>query len=177
MAESLTIARPYAEAVLELALEQNSLPSWSDALSRLAVVAGTEVARDLIGNPQLSNAQVAAVVADAAGQLAPEQKSFVQVLADNERLAVLPEISTLFDALRNAHEGVLDAQIASAYPLDEQQVAGIVAALEQKYGKQIKATVRVDADLIGGVSIRIGDEVIDASVRGKLAQMAGALKL
>ncbi len=177
MAESLTIARPYAEAAFKLALEGNALASWAGALARLAVVAGTEVARELIGTPQLSNAQVAAVVADAAGQLASEQKNFVQVLADNERLAVLPEISTLFDALRNAHEGVLDAQIASAYPLDEQQVAGIVAALEQKYGKQIKATVHVDADLIGGVSIRIGDEVIDASVRGKLAQMAGALKL
>lgn len=177
MAESLTIARPYAEAAFKLALEGNALASWAGALARLAVVASTEVARELIGNPQLSNEQVAAVVADTAGQLAPEQKNFVQVLADNERLAVLPEISTLFDALRNAHEGVLDAQIASAYPLDEQQVAGIVAALEQKYGKQIKATVHVDADLIGGVSIRIGDEVIDASVRGKLAQMAGALKL
>lgn len=177
MAESLTIARPYAEAALEIALEQNALPSWSDALSRLAVVAGTEVARELIGNPQLSNAQVAALVADAAGQLAPEQKNFVQVLADNERLAVLPEISLLFDRLRNEQEGVLDARIASAYPLDERQVDEVVATLREKYGKQIKATVHVDAELIGGVSIRIGDEVIDASVRGKLAQMAGALKL
>ncbi len=177
MAESLTIARPYAEAALGIALEQNALPSWSDALSRLAVVAGTGVARELIGNPQLSNAQVAALVADAAGQLAPEQKNFVQVLADNERLAVLPEISLLFDRLRNEQEGVLDARIASAYPLDERQVDEVVATLREKYGKQIKATVHVDAELIGGVSIRIGDEVIDASVRGKLAQMAGALKL
>ncbi len=177
MAESLTIARPYAEAAFKLALEQGALPSWSDALSRLAVVAGTDVARDLIGNPRLSSEQVAAVVADAAGQLAAEQKNFVRVLADNERLAVLPEISALFDDLRNGHEGVLDAQIGSAYPLVEQQVEDIVAALRQKYGKQIKATVHVDPELIGGVSIRIGDEVIDASVRGKLAQMAGALKL
>lgn len=177
MAESLTIARPYAEAAFKLALEQNALPSWSDALSRLAVVAGTDAAHDLIGNPQLSSTQVAAVVADAAGQLAAEQKNFVQVLADNERLSVLPEISALFDDLRNGHEGVLDAQIASAYPLDERQIGDIVATLKQRYGKQVKATVHVDADLIGGVSIRIGDEVIDASVRGKLAQMAGALKL
>jgi len=177
MAESLTIARPYAEAAFKLALEQNALPSWSDALSRLATVAGTGVARELFGNPTLSDAQIAAVVADAAGQLGAEQKNFVQVLADNERLAVLPEISKQFDELRNGHEGVLDAQITSAYPLGDQQVDDIVATLKQKYDKQIKATVHVDADLIGGVSIRIGDEVIDASVRGKLAQMAGALKL
>jgi F-type H+-transporting ATPase subunit delta len=177
MAESLTIARPYAEAAFKLALEGNVLPSWSDALSRLATVVGTDEARELIGNPQLTDSQVAFVVADAAGQLGAEQRNLVQVLADNERLAVLPEIAALFDELRNAHEGVLDAQIASAYPLVQQQVDDIVATLAQKYGKQIKATVHVDADLIGGVSIRIGDEVIDASVRGKLAQMAGALKL
>lgn len=177
MAESLTIARPYAEAAFKLALETSALPSWSDALSRLATVAGTGVARDLIGSPQLSDSQVAFVIADAAGQLGAEQRNFVQVLAENERLAVLPEISALFDELRNEHEGVLDAQITSAYPLVDQQVEDIVATLRQKYGKQIKATVHVDADLIGGVSIRIGDEVIDASVRGKLAQMAGALKL
>jgi len=131
----------------------------------------------MIGNPQLSDTQVAFVIADAAGQLSTEQRNLVQVLADNERLAVLPEIAALFDELRNAHEGVLDAQISSAYPLVQQQVDDIVATLAQKYGKQIKATVHVDAELIGGVSIRIGDEVVDASVRGKLAQMAGALKL
>jgi F-type H+-transporting ATPase subunit delta len=177
MAESLTIARPYAEAAFKLALDGNALPSWSDALARLATVVGTDAARELIGNPQLSDTQVAFVIADAAGQLSTEQRNLVQVLADNERLAVLPEIAALFDELRNAHEGVLDAQISSAYPLVQQQVDDIVATLAQKYGKQIKATVHVDAELIGGVSIRIGDEVVDASVRGKLAQMAGALKL
>ena len=175
MAESLTIARPYAEAAFQLALERNALPSWSDALSRLATVAGTEVAHELFGNPTLSDAQIAAVVADAAGQLGAEQKNFVQVLADNERLAVLPEISMQFDELRNEHEGVLDAQITSAYPLVDQQVDDIVATLKQKYGKQIKATVHVDAGLIGGVRIAVGDQVLDSSVRARLNQMQTAL--
>ncbi|MGE3864646.1 MAG: F0F1 ATP synthase subunit delta [Burkholderiaceae bacterium] len=177
MAESLTIARPYAEAAFKLAQEQNALPSWSDALSRLATVAGTDVARDLIGNPRLNTAQIAGVLADVSGQLSPEQKNFVQVLAENERLAVLPEIADLFEAQRNGFEGVLDAQIGSAYPLTPQQVDEIVAALAAKYGRRIKAAVHVEPELIGGVSIRVGDEVIDASVRGKLAQMAGALKI
>jgi F-type H+-transporting ATPase subunit delta len=177
MAESLTIARPYAEAVFKLAQERNELPSWSDALSRLAVVAGTDVARDLIGNPRLAAKQLAGVLDDAAGQLTPEQKNFVQVLADNERLDVLPDIASLFETQRNQYEGVLDAQIGSAYPLTPPQVDEIVAALAAKYGRQIKATVHVEPELIGGVSIRVGDEVIDASVRGKLAQMAGALKI
>lgn len=177
MAESLTIARPYAEAAFDLAREAGTLGSWSDALRRLATVVDTDSARELIGNPRLSNEQVAQLVADASGQLAAEQTSFVRVLAGNERLAVLPEIAELFEQLRNGHEGVLDAQIRSAYPLDEKQIDDIVATLAGKYGKRIKASVTVDANLIGGVAVKIGDEVIDASVRGKLARMASAMKL
>ncbi len=177
MAESLTIARPYAEAAFELAREAGTLPSWSDALHRLATVVATESARELIGNPRLSVEQVAQLVGDASGQLGAEQGNFVRLLAENERLAVLPEIAGLFDRLRNEHEGVLDAQIRSAYPLVQQQIDDIVATLADKYGRQIKPSVTVDASLIGGVAVKIGDEVIDASVRGKLAQMASAMKL
>jgi F-type H+-transporting ATPase subunit delta len=175
MAESLTIARPYAEAAFKLARESAALPQWSDALERLSAVVRTDAARELIGNPRLSDAQVAALVADVAGSLAPEQRNFVTVLAGNERLTVLPEIAAIYEQLRNAHEGVLDARIGSAYPLSEQQVADVVATLEARYGRKVKATVSVEPDLIGGISIRIGDEVLDASVRGKLAQLADAL--
>lgn len=177
MAESLTIARPYAEAAFKLATELGQLPSWSDALSRLAAVAGTGLARDLIGNPRLPAAQLASVLADTAGELSGEQRNFVQVLATNERLSVLADIAAQFEALRHAHEGVLDAHVASAYPLAEEQLAEIVATLEERTGRKVKATVTVEPDLIGGVSIRIGDEVMDASVRGKLAKLASALKL
>jgi len=99
----------------------------------------------------------------------------VQLLAGNERLTVLPEICGHFESLRNAHEGVLDARISSAYPLSDAQVAEVVAALEAKYARKVKVSVAVDPDLIGGISIRIGDEVLDTSVRGKLAQLADAL--
>lgn len=175
MAESLTIARPYAEAAFKLAREANALPQWSDALARLSAVASSDAARELIGNPRVTDAQVAALVADVAGSLSVEQRNFVTVLAQNERLGVLPEIAAAYEALRNAAEGVLDARIASAYPLSEQQIADVVATLEAKYGRKVKAEVTVDPALIGGVSIRIGDEVMDASVRGKLAQLADAL--
>jgi F-type H+-transporting ATPase subunit delta len=175
MAESLTIARPYAEAAFKLAREGNALPQWSDALSRLSAVVGTDAARELIGNPRLTDAQVASVVADVAGALSHEQRNFVIVLAGNERLAVLPQVAEVFEALRNDFEGVLDARIASAFPLSQEQIGEVVATLEAKYGRKVKPTVSVDADLIGGISIRIGDEVIDASVRGKLAQLSDAL--
>lgn len=175
MAESLTIARPYAEAAFKLACEAGALSQWSDALARLSAVVRSDSAHGLIGNPHITDAQVAALVCDVAGSLTPKQTNFVSVLASNERLEVLPEIVTIFEALRNGHEGVLDAQVGSAYPLSEHQVADVVATLEAKYGRKVKVTVSIDADLIGGISIRIGDEVIDASVRGKLAQLADAL--
>jgi F-type H+-transporting ATPase subunit delta len=177
MAESLTIARPYAEAAFKLALELGSLPSWSDALARLAMVASNEAVSDVIGNPALTATQVATLFAETAGQLSNEQSNFVQVLAENERLTVLPEIAVQFETLRNAHEGVLDAQVSTAFPLTEAQIAEIVATLKAKHGREVKVAVQVDPELIGGVSIRIGDEVTDASVRGKLAQLAGALKV
>lgn len=177
MAESQTIARPYAEAAFKLAREQGTLPAWSDALARLAAVASTDVARELIGNPQLTAAQVAALFGEGAGLLTDEQRNFARLLADNERLGVLPEIAVQFEALRNDFEGVVDARIESAYPLTDAQVSEIVAALAAKYGRQVKATVAVEPELIGGVAIRVGDEVMDASVRGKLAQLAGALKV
>jgi F-type H+-transporting ATPase subunit delta len=176
MAELLTIARPYAEAAFKHACEAQALPSWSQALAQLAGVVSSPAARDIIGNPALSSAQVARLMTEVIGSLDAAQQNFVRLLADNERLAVVSEIATLFEGLRNQHEGVLQAEIVSAFPIDEAQVQSIVGTLAQKYGRNIKPTVSVDSSLIGGVAIRIGDEVIDASVRGKLAQMAGALK-
>lgn len=176
MAESLTIARPYAEAAFKLASEQGTLASWSDALSRLAAVVADPLAKEVIGSPQLTSEQVASLVADTGGNLANEQRNFVRVLAENERLAVLPDIASQFEVLRSAFEGVLDAQISSAFPLSDAQVNEIVQLLAAKHGRQVKASVIVDSALIGGVSIRVGDEVTDASVRGKLAQLSDALK-
>ena len=175
MAESLTIARPYAEAAFSIARETRTLQSWSDALARLASYIGSPYIARLLGNPRLTEAQVASIIADAAAPLTGEQRNFVQLLAENDRLSVLSEIATQYEHLRNAHEGVLDVQITSAYPLNDAQLADVVDALREKFGKQVKADVTVNPDLIGGVSIRVGDEVIDASVRGKLAQLASAL--
>ena len=175
MAESLTIARPYAEAAFKIAIEQQALPAWSDALARLSSVLQRPEAVALVINPSLSAAQISDVITDSAGQLSGEQKNFVRVLADNERLSVVNEITQHFSALRNDHEKVLNAHVSTAFALSEAQVAEIKTTLQTKYGKQVDITVALDPELIGGVSIRIGDEVMDASVRGKLAQLAAAL--
>jgi len=121
MAELLTIARPYAEAAFKHAREAQSLPSWSQALARLSEVVSSPAARDIIGNPALSAAQVARLMTDVVGSLDSAQQNFVRLLADNERLSVIAEIAAHFEGLRNQHEGVLQAEIVSAFPIDEAQ--------------------------------------------------------
>ena len=186
MAENVTLARPYAEAAFQLAKAANSgvaasLQVWSQVLGRLAAVTGNAEMQSCISDPRLTPEQLSslfvAVAGDAqSGQLATEQQNFVRVLVDNDRLQVLPEIAELFDGLKNAHEGVREANVESAFPLDAAAVQAIVADLEKKFSCKIQATVTVVPELIGGVRIAIDDEVIDASVRGKLAAMATALK-
>lgn len=176
MAENVTIARPYADAAFELARGAGALGPWSDALDRLASVAADANMRACINDPKLSVDQLVKLVLDVAGNLSAEQQNFIRVLVDNERLLVLPEIRDLFVALKNEHEGVLEAEIASAFPLDDATLASLKSDLEARFKAKLNVQVHIDPELIGGVRIAVGDEVIDASVRGKLANMAAALK-
>lgn len=177
MAENVTIARPYAEAAFQLASAGNALGPWSEALDRLAVVAADPQMRDCIADPKLQPQQLAGLFLDVAGAgLTAEQQNYVRVLVDNERLQVLPEIRDLFVALKNEHEGIKEAKITSAFPMDDATLNALVADLENRFKAKLNVTVSVDPELIGGVKIAVGDEVIDASVRGKLANMAAALK-
>jgi F-type H+-transporting ATPase subunit delta len=185
MAENLTLARPYAEAAFQLAKGSNALVAWSDSLSRLAAITNSAEVLESIGNPRMTPNQLTQLCLDVLGDggavkatasLTAEQQNFVRVLVDNQRLSVVAEISHLFDQLKHAHEGVKDAEITSAFALDDSTMSALVADLQRKFGCRIQATVKLDPTLIGGVRIAVGDEVIDASVRGKLAAMATALK-
>lgn len=177
MAEELTLARPYAEAAFELARDEKQLDAWEHVLARLALVAQDPAARDAVGNPRIGPDQLAQLFIDVAGGLNDAQKNFVHTLVGNERLAVLPEIHQLYRRLKQRHEGVKQAHITSAFPLDDQALKRLVAELEPRFKCKLETTVSVDPELIGGVRIAVGDEVIDASVRGKLAAMTTALKV
>jgi F-type H+-transporting ATPase subunit delta len=176
MAENITLARPYAEAAFKLARDAKTLPAWKDALDRMAVIAADPEMQRLIANPKLLPAQLAQVFLDVISKTGDEQKNFVRVLVENERLVLLPEIRELFVTLKNEHEGVKDAYITSAFALDDAALKQLVAELEPRFSCKLNASVKIDPELIGGVKIAIGDEVIDASVRGKLAAMSTALK-
>ncbi|OHC65984.1 MAG: ATP synthase F1 subunit delta, partial [Rhodocyclales bacterium GWA2_65_20] len=149
MAENVTLARPYAEAAFQLAKSGNALAAWSDVLSGLSAVAGRPEMEECIGNPRLSPAQLAQLCLDVAAadiklSLTADQQNFVRVLADNDRLIVLPEIAELFNELKHGQEGVKDAEITSAFALDEATLKNLVADLERKFGCRIQATVKVD---------------------------------
>lgn len=176
MAEVVTIARPYAEAAFRLAQEQQQLPAWSEMLDLLArVVADPQVA-EIIGHPQHTAAQMERLLLSICGdRLSPEGQRFVQVLIHNDRLPVLPAIRELYEELKARHEGVLEAHIATALPMNDAQVQDLVARLEARFQRKVEPKVTVDPELIGGVKVEIGDQVLDASVRAKLGAMAAAL--
>jgi F-type H+-transporting ATPase subunit delta len=175
MVENVTIARPYAEAVFALADAAGALAGWSRTLGVMAAVAANPEMRAAAANPSLSADRVYGLFAGACGDLATEAQNLVRVLIENGRLAALPEIRGIFEELKNEREGVLQAVITSAHPVDRKELSALVAELERRFGRKIDPQVRVDAELIGGARVQVGDEVIDGSVRGKLAAMALAL--
>jgi len=177
VAEPSTIARPYAEAAFRLADAQGKLADWSVALANLSAVAADERVRTAIGDPNLPAAKVAGlIISILAGKLTGEAENFVRVLAENGRLDVLAEIRSQYEVLKNGREGVVEAEITTAFEMDQAQLADLVSRLEKKTGRKVKARVSVDKSLIGGVKIAIGDKVIDGSARAQLGALENALK-
>ncbi|MSQ63561.1 MAG: F0F1 ATP synthase subunit delta [Betaproteobacteria bacterium] len=177
MAEPSTIARPYAEAAFRLADAQGKLADWSATLANLSSVAADERVRAAIGDPNISAAKVAGLfIAILSGKLSGEAENFVRVLAENGRLDVLPEIRTQYEVLKNEREGVVEAEVYTAFEMDQVQVADLVSRLEKNTGRKVRARVNVDKSLIGGVKIVIGDKVIDGSARAQLSALENAMK-
>jgi F-type H+-transporting ATPase subunit delta len=175
MAEPSTVARPYAEAAFKLAQGSNALAGWSQMLAAMATVSQDPRVRATVSDPNLPDAKVAGLFISILS-LTGEAENFVRVLAQNGRLGLLPEIRAQFDALRNEREGVIEADVISAFELSGAQLADLVQRLEKKTGKKVKATVHVDKELIGGVKVILGDKVIDGSARAQLGALETALK-
>jgi F-type H+-transporting ATPase subunit delta len=172
MAELATIARPYAEALFKA----GGNAAAAEQVSALAAVAGDAQLRQYAGNPKVEAGQVydlmAAVVRTA---LSPQVGNFLRAVLDNGRLDALPEIAAQFHALVNTQSGVSDATVYSAFAIDAAQLDGVVATLEKRFGKKLNASVVVQPELIGGIRVVVGDEVLDTSVKARLEQMKVAL--
>ncbi|KAF0812470.1 ATP synthase subunit delta [Andreprevotia sp. IGB-42] len=177
MAELITVARPYAEAVFRLAKASGTLGQWSQVLANLGLLAQNQTALDVVANPKYSATQVQQLLVDLlGGDVSEEVKNFLVVVLENGRFAALAAVSEVFEALKAAEEGEVEAVIESAFPLDDAQKNTLASTLSAQLNRKVAAEVTVNPELIGGVKVTVGDLVIDASVQGKLAALATSLK-
>jgi len=174
MAEIATIARPYAEALFKAAGSQAAAVSaWLD---ELAVVASNDQLRQFADNPKSTTEQVYGLVAGVLKAALPAMgQNFLRTVIENGRLAALPEIADQFRVLKNAQLGSFDAVVYSAFDMDQSALAELQGVLEKRFGRRLNLKVSLHPDLIGGVRVVVGDEVLDTSVKARLEQMKLAL--
>ena len=176
MSETITLARPYARAVFRLAREQDRLADWSQTLALLGAIVADPLMQAIIDSPRLSRAEVAQLVIDVAGEGLDEYgRNLVRLLAEKGRLSILPDIAALYERLRAEAEGSIEAEVVTAQPLDETQLATLAERLQARLGKAVQLHQRVDESLLGGAIIRAGDLVIDGSLKTRLEKLASAL--
>lgn len=172
MAELATIARPYADALFKAGVPV-------DAVDALAAVCADPQLRALAGNPRVSDDSVFQLVVDVLSRqgltLPPAASNFLRVVVDNGRLLALPEVASQYKALLNERSGVSEAVIYSAWPIDSGHLQDITASLERRFGCRLDVRVEIDRELIGGIRVVVGDEVLDASVKAGLEQMKAVL--
>lgn len=176
MAERQTAARPYAEAAFRLAAERGELKAWSEMLGFAAAVAADAVMARLAFDPKIGRTRLTELFLEVCGKrLNAQAGNFIRLLVENRRLTLLPDIVTLYEALRAEAEKRLEATVVSAYPLEPAQMKAIEQALQRKFGRAIHLASQVDKSLLGGVVIRCQDLVIDGSATGRLRELASHL--
>jgi F-type H+-transporting ATPase subunit delta len=176
MAELSTLARPYAKAAFEYAVDKNALASWYEQLETVAAVSADDGMAGVLTNPSLTAAQQAGKLGDVCGDsLSAELRNFIAILASNKRLALLPDIYALFAEYKANREKTVDVEVVSAFDLADSARDRLAEVLGNKLERQVEVRTSTDSNLLGGVLIRAGDLVIDGSVRGKLDKLAEAL--
>lgn len=173
MAEKSTIARPYAEAVFQLADANGQLKEWSAMLQTVALIAADADMHNIIGNTSVNKEQVAQLVIDVAGKVMTDAGcNLVKLLTENRRLDVLAEITEQFETLKAAAEKTVEAHIVSAQEVSAAQKSMIAEKLKARLGREVSLTCTVDESLMGGAIIKAGDMVIDGSVSGQLNKLS-----
>lgn len=177
MAEIATLARPYANAAFDVAKSDNDLDRWSGMLALLAAAAENETVQILLAAPDVEELQKAYRLAEICGDdLNDRGKRFIQVLAANKRLPLLPEIQVQFEGLRAEEQATLDVAVTSAFALTDAELDKLKSALSKRFEREVSMQSDVDSSLIGGAIIRAGDTVIDGSVRGRLNKLAETIQ-
>jgi F-type H+-transporting ATPase subunit delta len=176
MAELSTLARPYARAAFEYAVEAGALENWSEVLNTLADVVEHPTVERLLSSPHYTIEQQAETLLDLCGEgLDDKSRNLVRLLAENRRLPLLPEISEQFHRLKVEREKTVDVELHVASEIDDSQRDKLVEALGKRLDRKVNVSVRIDKSLLGGVLVRAGDAVIDGTIRGRLNKLAEAL--
>jgi F-type H+-transporting ATPase subunit delta len=177
MLENATLARPYAKAIFAIARDAGELSAHAEQISLLAALVNDPSLSALIGHPRIPNAALADVIIDVAGDgFSPPLQNYVKVLADNGRLPLINHIVMQFEQLRAAAENVLQVNVLTAMALSEEQQAQLQKSLAKRFGADIELATQIDETLLAGVIVRAGDQVIDASARGRLQRLAQTMQ-
>ena len=175
MAELATLARPYAEALFK-SISSNDYESVSAQLAALAQVAADEGLQAFAGNPRATVEQVyGVIVASTKTELGSRLQNLLRVVIENGRLTALPEVAAQFEVLVNTQSGSADATVYSAFPIEPADLSAVVATLEKRFARKLNVSVVLAPELIGGIRVVVGDEVLDTSVKARLEQMKQAL--
>ncbi len=176
MSEQISLARPYAKAIFELARDSGDYSLWSDQLEFLATVAADPAMKEIIQNPEITEQQLTDLILDVGkDQLNEQTQNLVKLLVHNDRLAAAKDINRQYLVLRDEAEQVIEAQLITASEVDGAQKRSIETALSGRLGKKIKLETSVDESLIGGAVVRAGDWVVDGSVKAQLQDLVGAI--
>lgn len=175
MARRSGAATRYAEAIFDVAREASTFEAWEAELAEVAEVVANPAAAQVLTSPAIPRAQKSAILAEALPGLSDPMKRFLALLLQRDRLGVAPEVLTGFRRLVNEHRGIQTAEVASAFPLDDEQRRGLERRLAAEFGSRVRLDEQVDPSLIGGIVARVGDRVIDGSVRGCLERLRRVL--
>ncbi len=181
MAENTTLARPYAQAVFSHAKQQDTLTQWSDILSVLAAILSDDNMAAMLSRPDVNNDALLEIINSVSVQkiqrdFKTEETNFIHLLLENKRLALLPEISEIFEALKIDAQKTIDVVVDTPYPLTEAQQVAMITALEKRFECSVSLASHIDESLIAGVIIRAGDTVIDGSAVGQMNKMSKLIR-
>lgn len=176
MSEFITVARPYAKAAFDFAVENQSVECWQQMLAFTAVVTRNEQMAELLSGAVAPETLSNTFIAVCGDELDEHGQNFIRVMAENGRLLVLPAVLQQFIELRAALESTVEVDVLSSSALSDEQQANIVAAMEKRLSRKVKLNCKIDKSVLAGVIIRAGDLVIDGSVRGRLERLADVLQ-
>jgi F-type H+-transporting ATPase subunit delta len=166
------VARPYAKAIFDIAVENNTLQQWSEVLAGLATTAQETVFINFIINPRVTAKQRENLLVGIVEQcLGNAGKNFIQILANNQRLDIFPELAVTYEQMRTEYENITPIKAIAAYPLTAEQQTKLELALQKRLQKKVALQYTVDQKLLGGMMLYIGDTIIDGSLRNKLDRL------